>query len=338
MRFLTLLSTLVYVAYAGTTMRNAFFGAVEEGNSRHVYMLLPVVDLNAQNGYALRKASELEHLAIISQIANEPRAEVNEAVEFAIQHGNEAQMRHLLDWVDWDAQRVASKRFLNLAIEGGHQNIVRLLLNHREVKPTNSLIEKAFNKGDAEILRMLLENPRSSLVPNVVRYYRSDMEAEKMVNVMKVIFSDSRTKLDYFFNPKTRQFQQGDNPQVVHDLFQWAVSTPNQERLAERLTFSYHEALEKNPALDPSMNHNAAIQYAAQTGNVGFVKLLLRDSRVNPADLDNKAYKLANLKRKEALDKLEHIFSDHAEVPKEKVNLISMAITKPFNDILDLLH
>lgn len=132
----------------------AFRMAAQKGHVEVVKLLLTheKVDAAANDNYAIRKAAYYGHLDVLKAVLSCNHKQVNAAVR-----GN-----HAIFW----------------ALFNGHLDVVRCLLTRPEIAVFRRMITIAADKGDVEILTLLLNHPTCDLSAKQLKEFASDNRLE----------------------------------------------------------------------------------------------------------------------------------------------------------------
>jgi surface antigen len=144
-----------------------FKNAVLNGNLEEIVRLLGIgVDPSDQNNFAVRRAAENGHVAVVDQLLRDPRVDSsfydNEAVLYAARNGHLAIVEQLLQdkRVDPSARNNLAVR---LAAKNGHLAVVERLLQDARVDPTaddNCAVRWAAENDRLAVVNQLFQDPR----------------------------------------------------------------------------------------------------------------------------------------------------------------------------------
>ena len=155
------------------------------------------------------------------------------------------------------------------AVECGHTEVVKLLLQDKRVDPSvenNYAIRSAAQFGQTEVVKLLLQDPRVDPTANgdyAIRFAAVNGRLE----VVKVLLQDPRVDPTADDNLAIRHAASGGKTEVVKLLLQ-------------------------DKRVDPTAEDNYAIRLAARFGEAEVVKLLLQDPRVNINTVRDSALKV----------------------------------------------
>jgi ankyrin repeat protein len=138
----------------------------------------------------------------------------------------------------------------------------------KKLNETETAIRLASKYGHAEVVRLLLNDPRVD--PSAYSNHAIRLASWKgHVEVVKLLLNDPRV------DPSDR-----DNVAI-----RWASGNGHVEVVKPLLN---------DPRVDPSADNNCAIRWASRKGHVEVVKILLNDPRVDPSDRDYDAIRSAS--------------------------------------------
>jgi hypothetical protein len=186
---------------------------------------------------------------------------------------------------------------LRNAVEGGHHEVVELLLKDGRANPSagnNQAIIHSCTVGNKKITELLLKDSRvdaSAKNNEAIRKASANGHTgivELLVNVPNVDPSDNKNEaLKAAVNKKHISvvellLKNNKVDPSINDNS--AIKMASDEGLTDTV-----KSLLNNPKVNPSAENNKAIQNASQKGHIEVVRLLRADKRVDPSDNDNEA-------------------------------------------------
>jgi len=185
---------------------------------------------------------------------------------------------------------------IRYASSNGHAEVVKLLLADPRVDPSvydNYSIRYASLNDHVEVVKLLLADPRVD--PSVNDNYAIQSASRNgHIEVVKLLLSDPRVDPSLYDNESIRCTSSNGHTEIVKLLLADARVDPSAvlNYSIRSASLNGHveviKALLNDPRVNPSIDDNWAIRSASINGNVEIVKLLLSDSRVEWRGIDKK--------------------------------------------------
>jgi hypothetical protein len=193
---------------------------------------------------------------------------------------------------------IRNNEYILSASRKGNAEIVRLLLDDDRVNPAdrnNQAIAEASEHGHVEVVRLLLKDPRVD--PSVENYPLTEASKHGNYEVVELLLKDRRVDPSAYNNEAINEAVDWKQIDVIGLLLSHPKVSPT----------------------DPDSENNA-LQLAIQNGSVGIVKLLLNHPKTDPTANEDAAFKDAvSGRKKKSLALLEQWYKSHG-IPLPKLD------------------
>eukprot|EP01117_Protostelium_nocturnum_P013684 TRINITY_DN5129_c0_g1_i1.p1 TRINITY_DN5129_c0_g1~~TRINITY_DN5129_c0_g1_i1.p1 ORF type:complete len:367 (+),score=80.15 TRINITY_DN5129_c0_g1_i1:103-1101(+) len=238
---------------------NAMLRSCAGGHLQSLVMLLKMPEINPSKPHFIRISAALGYEELVRVLMSDPRVDPSSENNSVIQSAS---------WY-------------------GHYGAVKALLQDPRVDPTRYSLHFACKVGNLELVKLLLEDPRSLPSSNQNQAFRNACKFGHAL-VVEELLKDERIDPSAKNNISIQDAAQNGFFEVVDLLLKDKRVSPeanNNFAIQVSCTKGHEKVVElllKDPRVDPSSRSDLALRRASFNGYTSIVELLLTDKRVNP--------------------------------------------------------
>lgn len=216
-----------------------------------------------------------------------------ERLYLAIKNGDTPTVIGLLDMVD---PALDNNLAMTLAIQGGHRDIVDMLLNDVRIDVNDSMLKEAVDANQPAIVSLLLREP---LIDPAFDDNYAIKKASEMgyTDIVRILLSDSRIDPEDSLILAIQNNHLGVVRQLLNDIRTNVKANDNQALMTAvygyGIDYEIVRELIRSMEVDITARNNAAIRKFITDGDLRLVQLVFEETVLDPAFDDNTPLALA---------------------------------------------